>query len=200
MEPLTLRTERLLLRPFEERDTDAVTAACQDPELLRWVPLPDPYERRHAEEFIGLTSPTGWSSDTMYNFGVFERGRGGDTEGALVGAMGLVKVALVRTPERQAELGYWTARSQRRKGYTAEAARAVVGWAFAELGVERMEWVAQVGNEGSLAVVRRLGFVQEGVQRARIVHRGTRRDAHIAALLPSDWGRPLETPYLPGPA
>ncbi|GAB2783941.1 GNAT family N-acetyltransferase [Streptomyces daliensis] len=191
MEPITLSTERLLLRPLDERDVEAVRAACQDPEIPRWIPVPVPYEREHAEEFVLGVSPDGWQSDTMYNFGVFTR------DGAFVGSMGLVRLGLLRTPDRQAELGFWTAREQRGKGYTMEAARAVIDWAFAGLGVERLEWVAQVGNEGSLAVALRLGFVLEGVQRARIAHRGTRRDARVAALLPTDWGRPLRTPYLP---
>ena len=193
MEPITLRTERLILRPLRKEDTDAVAAACDDPDILRWVPLPEPYERRHAEEFVCRTSPAGWSDDTLYNFGVFTH------DGGFVGSMGLVRIAHLRTAERQAELGFWTARGQRRKGYTAEAGRAVARWAFDGLGVERLEWVAQVGNVGSLGVARNIGFALEGVQRARIVHRGTRRDAWTAALLPSDWNRGQDTPYLPGP-
>ncbi|MCT2591323.1 GNAT family N-acetyltransferase [Streptomyces sp. N2-109] len=192
MEPTTLSTPRLLLRPFEEGDEEAVYAACQDPEIPRWIPVPDPYEREHAEEFVRHTSPAGWRDDTMYNFGFFTR------EGELAGSMGLVRIAVLRTAERQAELGFWAVREQRGQGYTDEAARAVIDWAFAALGVDRMEWVAMAGNAGSRAVARKLGFVMEGVQRARIVHRGARHDAWVGALLPSDWGRPMQTPYFPG--
>ncbi|NSC22038.1 GNAT family N-acetyltransferase [Streptomyces albus subsp. chlorinus] len=191
MEPITLRTERLLLRPFAGTDAAAVATACDDPDIQRFVPVPDPYTLKDAQEFVCETSPAGWREDTAYNFGVFTHG------GELVGAMGLVRLEHLRDADRQAELGFWTARGHRRKGYTAEAGRAVVEWAFTSLGVERLEWVAQLENAGSRAVARRLGFVEEGVQRARIVHRGIRRDARIAALLPSDWGHPLETPYLP---
>lgn len=193
MEPITLSTPRLVLRPFEKRDTDAVLAACQDPEIPRWTPVPDPYLREHAEDFVGNVSVAGWRDDTMYNFGVFTR------DGALVGSMGLVQLAQLRTTQRQAELGFWTAREQRGKGYTDEAARAVIDWAFTGLGVERLEWVAEAGNEPSRAVARKLGFVMEGLQRGRIVHRGSRRDAWSGALLPSDWGRRTDTPYLPRP-
>ncbi|MGP3992063.1 GNAT family N-acetyltransferase [Streptomyces sp. 3N207] len=193
MEPITLHTERLVLRPFEERDEAAVATACDDPDIQRFVPVPEPYTLKDAEDFVRGASPAGWRDDTMYNFGVFTH------HGELAGSMGLVRLAQLRTTERQAELGFWTARGHRRKGYTAEAGRAVVEWAFTSLGVERLEWIAQVENEGSRAVAQRLGFVEEGVQRARIVHRGTRRDARIAALLPSDWGYGLETPYLPSP-
>ena len=194
MEPLTLRTARLLLRPFDARDVEAVAAACDDPEIQRFVPVPAPYLRKDAEEFIHDVSPAGWRQDTLYSFGVFTH------DGVLTGSMGLGRLAHLRTPEHQAELGFWTARDQRRKGYTAEAGHAVVDWAFDALGVERLEWVAQVENAGSRAVALRLGFVEEGIQRARIVHRGTRRDARIAALLPSDWNRAQTTPYLPSPS
>lgn len=193
MEPITLSTDRLLLRPFEGRDVPALFAACQDPEIPRWIPVPDPYEREDAEEFVHHTNPAGWHDDTTYNFGVFTR------QGALVGSMGLVRLAQLRTAERQAELGFWTAKEQRGKGYTVEAAQAVIDWAFSGLGVERMEWVATAGNEPSRGVALRLGFVMEGLQRGRIVHRGARRDAWIGALLPSDWGRRTDTPYLPAP-
>ena len=32
----TIRTERLVLRPFREDDVPAVLAACQDPGIQRW--------------------------------------------------------------------------------------------------------------------------------------------------------------------
>jgi RimJ/RimL family protein N-acetyltransferase len=192
MEPITLTTERLELRPFAEEDVDAVAAACQDPEIARWIPVPVPYSREDAHEFVTRVCPAGWRDDTMYNFGYFTR-----EDGALVGSVGLVRLALLHAPERQAELGFWAAKEQRGRGYTAEAARAVVDWAFSRLGVERMEWVAAAGNEGSRAVAARVGFVMEGLQRGRLVHRGVRLDAWIGALLPGDWGRASRTPYQP---
>ena len=191
MEPITLTTERLILRVLRDRDIDAVHAACQDPEIPRWTPVPSPYHREHAEGFVRETSANGWRDDTMYNFGFFTH------EGALVGSMGLVRLAALRTVERQAELGYWTAREHRGRGYTVEAARAVIDWAFDGLGVERLEWLAEAGNMPSRAVAERLGFTMEGTLRAKIVHRGTRRDAWIGSLLPSDRQRSCTTPYLP---
>lgn len=191
MEPTTLTTERLLLRPFGIQDLDAVHSACQDPDIQRWIPVPEPYGQKDAEEFVCEANPGGWRTDTMYNFGVFTKA------GVLAGSMGLVRLSQLRTPERQAELGFWTVKEHRGNGYTVEAGRAVADWAFTALAVERLEWVAEVGNEGSRAVARRMGFVMEGTQRARIVQRGTRRDAWVASLLPTDWGRATETPYLP---
>ncbi|GGN64391.1 acetyltransferase [Streptomyces kronopolitis] len=212
MKPVTLTTERLVLRPFEPSDAPAVHAACQEPDIPRWTSVPSPYGVEDAERFVGTVVPEGWRDDTTYNFAVVTR-----ADGSLVGAMGLVRLARLRTPERQAELGYWTAREHRGRGYTVEAARAVLRWAFRDLGVERMEWHAEAGNEGSRAVARRLGFHMEGTLRAQLVREGIRRDVWIGSLLPSDppggpgaagvagvagvagAGRPDATPYLPYP-
>ncbi|MFD7500476.1 GNAT family N-acetyltransferase [Streptomyces sp. NPDC059850] len=203
MEPVTLTTERLVLRPFRPSDAPAVHAACQDPDILRWTHVPAPYARAHAEDFVRRTCPEGWRDDRTYNFALVTRGEGaGDSEGSegeLVGAMGLIRLARLHSPERQAELGYWTARQHRRRGYTGEAARAVAEWAFTALGVERLEWSTEAGNEASRAVALAVGFRMEGTDRAGIVREGTRRDAWRGALLPSDWGLPTATPYLPAP-
>ncbi|MFE1177224.1 GNAT family N-acetyltransferase [Streptomyces sp. NPDC058773] len=206
MEPVTLTTERLVLRRFEPSDAPAVHAACQDPGIQRWTGVPSPYGLRDAKQFVGTTVPGGWRDDTSYHFAVVTR-----AAGALVGAMGLVGLARLRTAERQAELGFWTAKERRGHGYTVEAARGVLRWAFRDLGVERMEWHAEAGNEGSRAVARKLGFRMEGTLRAKRVREGTRRDVWIGSLLPSDRagepGRsaagapavPDTTPYLPYP-
>ncbi|CAG6396769.1 GNAT family N-acetyltransferase [Streptomyces cocklensis] len=192
MEPVTLTTSRLTLRPLEPSDVDAVLAACQDPEIPRWTTVPSPYTHEHAVDFVERISPEGWRDDTLYNFGVFTR-----ESGALVSSMGLVRLAQLPAPGRQAELGYWTVKEQRGQGYTAEAGRAVCDWAFSALGVERLEWFAEAGNVASRAVALRIGFVMEGTLRSKTVQRGTRRDTWSAALLPSDWGRDSATAYLP---
>jgi RimJ/RimL family protein N-acetyltransferase len=192
MEPTTLTTERLILRPFEPDDTEAVHTACQDPDIPRWTSVPSPYTQEHAAAFTGQTSPDGWRTDRIYNFAVTTAG-----DGRLVGAMGLVRLELLRPPERQAELGYWTAKEARRHGYTAEAALAVAHWAFRDLGVERLEWLAEAGNAGSRAVALKTGFRMEGTLRAKVIKEGTRRDAWTGSLLPSDLGLPSGAAYLP---
>lgn len=193
MEPTTLTTDRLLLRALGPQDVDAVYAACQDPEISRWTTVPFPYTREHAADYVERICVEGWRDDAMYNFGVFAR-----DGGALVGCVGLVRLAgALPPPTRQAELGYWTAEQARGKGYTVEAGREVCRWAFEVLGAERIEWHAEAGNEGSRAVALRIGFVMEGTARSKAVREGVRRDIWVGALLPSDWGLPTTTPYLP---
>ena len=40
---LTLRDDELELRRLLPTDREAVLVACQDPEILRWTTLPDPF-------------------------------------------------------------------------------------------------------------------------------------------------------------
>ncbi|WP_370107127.1 GNAT family N-acetyltransferase [Streptacidiphilus sp. BW17] len=113
------------------------------------------------------------------NFGVFRK----DT-GALVASVG-IHGRQFRT-DGNAEIGYWTAPEQRRQGFTAEAVAAVCDWAFAELGVVRMEWRAVAGNVGSRAVAEKVGFRFEGTLRGGTVHHGKRSDTWIGGLLSRD--------------
>jgi [ribosomal protein S5]-alanine N-acetyltransferase len=62
------------------------------------------------------------------------------------------------------EVGYTVFPPYRGRGYATEAVHALVEWARAERGIR--QFIASVGpeNEPSLAVVRKLGFVQTGDQ------------------------------------
>ncbi|OON72120.1 GNAT family N-acetyltransferase [Streptomyces tsukubensis] len=200
MEPVTLVTERLLLRTVGPGDAAAVYAACQDPDIQRWTTIPSPYLREHAEGFTSAIVPAGWREGTAFNFGVFERlpqdglpdvlGPSDRGEGPLVAMLGIMP-----RPMGTGEIGFWAVREYRRRGYVAEATRALTHWAFTELGVGRAEWRAEVGNEASRAVAERVGFTIEGVLRAGIIHRGEHRDCVIGSLLPSDVGVPASVPY-----
>jgi RimJ/RimL family protein N-acetyltransferase len=46
----------------------------------------------------------------------------------------------------------------RGRGVATEAVNAVSGWAFRRLGVDLIEWHAEVGNDASRRVAERAGF------------------------------------------
>lgn len=62
------------------------------------------------------------------------------------------------------ELGYTVFPPFRGNGYAAEAAGALIGWALAEHGVRHFVASVAPENEPSLAIVRKLGFLQTGEQ------------------------------------
>lgn len=187
MEPLTLNTARLRLRPFGPDDEEEVYAACQDPGIQRWTLVPSPYGREHARSFVGEVAPAGWREESGYAFAVRLA-----PDGPLVASVG------IHLPGPGLyEIGYWAVREHRGRGYTTEAVLAAARWAFTELGAVRLEWRAEVGNHGSRAVAEKAGFRVEGTMRAALRTRDTLRDCWVGALLPSDLGLPSALPYLP---
>ena len=143
---------RVIVRPFEPGDAPAVQAACDDPDVAQWIfALPSPYTLADAEAFI---------ADARHRLLLGERARlavTGSDHSDLVGS-----VSLDLFPDRQAaEIGYWVKREARRTGVALAAARLVIGWAFAEVGVERLELLTYPGNEASQALAGRLGFTRE---------------------------------------
>ncbi|MFI1762001.1 GNAT family N-acetyltransferase [Streptomyces sp. NPDC020800] len=187
MEPVTLATDRLLLRAVGPDDTEAVHTAAQDPDIQRWISsFPSPYLWEHAESFTGQMAPGGWASDSMYTFGVFL------PTGQLVGMLSITMRAL-----GVGEVGYWATKEHRGHGYVTEATLAASRWAFTALSVDRLEWRAEVGNRPSRAVAERAGFTVEGTLRSGVNNKGVRRDCWVGSLLPSDLGLPSTAPYLP---
>ncbi|WP_037619543.1 GNAT family N-acetyltransferase [Streptomyces aureus] len=186
MDPVTLTTDRLVLRAVGVEDTDAVFEAAQDPEIQRWTTIPSPYLREHASGFTDQIVPEGWVDGSAFTFGVFLR------SGELTGMLSITMRSL-----GVGEVGYWAAKEHRGNGYITEATVAASRWAFTDLSVDRVEWRAEVGNAGSRAVAERAGFTIEGTLRSALNNKGIRRDCWVGSLLPSDLGLPSTAPYLP---
>ena len=79
-ERIELRTERLLLRPFDLRDVDDVLAYASEPEFGWYLSLPQPYTRDHAAKFVAQQILDDWSTSPTFAM-VFE--------GHVVGGIGL---------------------------------------------------------------------------------------------------------------
>jgi RimJ/RimL family protein N-acetyltransferase len=186
MDPVTLRTARLTLRPPALDDVDAIAAACQDPGIQRYVPVPVPYGRDDAVSYVAGSCATGWATGERLTWAIHE----GD---AVIGTVGLGDVA-----DGAAELGYWLAPGARGRGLMREAAAAVVDHGFdaAGLGLVRIGWRAYAGNAGSAAVARALGFRFEGTARLGAVGRDGREDDWLAGLLATDDRVPQPWPVL----
>jgi RimJ/RimL family protein N-acetyltransferase len=162
---------RLVVRPFEPDDAPAVRAACDDPDVAHWIHgVPSPYKEADAESFV---------AESRHRLLLGERARlavADTATGELLGS-----VSLDRFADRQAaEIGYWVKKEARRKGVALAAARLVAGWAFAEVGVERLEILTYPGNEASQALAGRLGFTRECLLRGFLAPEpGKRREGRV---------------------
>lgn len=85
------------------------------------------------------------------------------------------------------EVGYWLGEGATGRGLVTRAVAAMLDYAFNTLGLHRIALQAEVGNEKSLAVARRLGFTREGVRRAASVNRGQYVDLVEFSMLAEEW-------------
>ncbi|MDP5182771.1 GNAT family N-acetyltransferase [Blastococcus sp. BMG 814] len=172
----TVRTERLVLRPFRPADVEAVHRASQDPETQRWIStIPVPYMREDARRFVEEMAMRERSDGTGLSV-VVEAG------GELAGTAGLY----LRPGRLGPEIGYTVAPWARGNGYAAETAHALAGWALG-LGASRVHLFVDVANTVSQVVARRAGFREEGVVRACLDQRdGSRTDAVLFGRLAGD--------------
>ena len=172
----TIRTERLLLRPYRPEAVDAVFRASQDPDTQRWIgQLPVPYRREDARTFVEDVTTKERTGGLGLSV-VIEAG------GELVGTGGIY----FRGGRLGPEIGYTVAPGARRRGYAAEAAHALAEWGLG-LGAPRVHLYTDVRNEASQAVAERAGFRREGVVRAALDYRdGSRADAVLFGRVAGD--------------
>lgn len=153
-----------------ETDIPAVFAACSDPEILRWIPLPEPYTRESAEFFVRSYVPHGLASGRFTVWGI--------RESETSPLIGVVEVRRDDAPGA-ASLGCWLTPAARRGGVMTEALTAVCAHALDPegLGFERLHWEYLPGNEVSRRLAEAVGFDFSGVEPHTIDFRGEQRQS-----------------------
>jgi RimJ/RimL family protein N-acetyltransferase len=155
-------------------DEDAVFAACQDPAIQRWVPVPVPYLREHAHDWV-RNWHEGWSNATHGALAIADA-----SDNRFLGAIGLTPI------EHRLSVGYWIVPADRGRGVATDAVRLLAAWALRDLGYPRLELYHFVGNDASGRVATNAGFHREGILRLYAEMRGEPRDCVMYSLLVSD--------------
>lgn len=150
-----LKTERLTLRPYAERDAAALHRLINDWEVTRTLAaVPFPYKPEDADKWIAS------ARDTLVAGLACHLAIIGDEDGreVLVGSAGLRLDRETRT----GTLGYWIGRQFWGHGVATEAAGRLVRWGIANLDIDRIEASVSTDNPASAAVLRKIGFRQVG--------------------------------------
>jgi RimJ/RimL family protein N-acetyltransferase len=149
-----LETERLILRAPRLGDAKVLAALANDKRIAENTRrIPHPYKRADADDFITAVNAPGGEVAFLITL------REG---GAVVGGCG------VALQDGAPDLGYWLGVKYWNKGYATEAARAVVDFAFTELGHDTLSAGARVTNPASRRILEKCGFQWTGVGLCRI--------------------------------
>jgi RimJ/RimL family protein N-acetyltransferase len=145
----TIETARLTIRSAQLANASDL-AALMEPEISQWVAVwPYPLEEEQARKIISSNLKQA-AENHAFAATVSERNTNL--------TIGWLKIDMAEAPEGSAELGYWIGRSFHRRGYALELSRAAIEFAFQSLHCTSVIAGAQVSNEASLSLLKKLGM------------------------------------------
>lgn len=170
---LSIRSERLVLRPLADDDFEvliaAIDAGVHDPDespfLFQWADEEPVQRARNAVQFW-WSRRANWSVDNWaLGFGVWLGER----------FVGVQEVEAQQFPVlREVSTGSWLTQSAQGQGIGKEMRAAVLSFAFESLGAEFARTAAFTTNLQSQGVTRHIGYRENGTNRA--VNRGKAAD------------------------
>ncbi|WP_265518083.1 GNAT family N-acetyltransferase [Nitratireductor luteus] len=148
---IPIRTERLLIRNWQDRDRPLFHRINCDPQVMEFFPF-----RRDREASDALLDILRQNiADRGFGFCALERLEGGDC----IGFAGLSLVSgIPGLPADSVEIGWRLAPEFWGKGYVTEAAYAWLYYGFSELGLKEIVSFAVRTNKRSIAVMQRIGM------------------------------------------
>lgn len=176
--PTVLDTERLQLRWLDENDVAAHFAVFSDPQVTRYWSREPWTDVAQAAEAIAATLAT-YADGSGLRLGIVLR-----ASGELIGNASLHHFF---EQNRRCELGYAIGSRHWGHGYAGEALRALLGYAFRELDLNRIEADVDPANLASTRVLEKLGFRKEGYMPERWIVHGQPADTVNYGLLKRYW-------------
>lgn len=144
----------VMLRGPRPEDVAVVSAFCDDPSILPWIPLPSPYTEADYHE---------------WRRGAEQRREDGEGLEVIIADAGGTAIGTLGFKELQrpgyTEIGYLMGAGSRGRGYASRALRLARDHALHALGVERIELLIHHDNEASQRVARAAGFSETGEYR-----------------------------------
>ncbi|MGW6740243.1 GNAT family N-acetyltransferase [Streptomyces sp. NPDC055025] len=184
---VSISTERLVLRAFEAADIPAHIEMMNDELITAWTPVPHPYTREDADQWVASIAPAERVAGRGIAFAV--------TEFLTQRLVGIVRLRRTNWHALSTEMAYVTAPWARGEGYATESALAVAQWLFRDQKFERIEVRTPADNTASQQVAQKIGCISEGVLRNAWIARtqtedggwtDIRTDLIVWGLLPED--------------
>ncbi|MEU8568403.1 GNAT family N-acetyltransferase [Streptomyces pathocidini] len=184
---ISISTDRLVLRPFDEADVPALADMMNDELVTAWTSVPHPYTREDATVWATRLAPAERTAGRGLVLAV--------TEFLTQRLVGTVHLRNTDWRVRATEVGYVTAPWARGEGYACESVQAVAQWLFRDQRFERLELRTAADNTASQQVAQKVGCISEGVLRNAWIARtqtedggwtDIRTDLIVWSLLPED--------------
>jgi len=159
------------LRDFHLDDAESLAKNANNTKVARYLRelFPSPYTIEDAKWWVGEGCKLGDSRNLAIDF-----------EGQCIGGAGL---QFQHSENRYScELGYWLGEPHWGKGIATSVVAKLRVLAFSEYEIVRLYGPVAGGNDASMCVLEKNGFVLEGVLKKHLYLRGTFYDEHIYAV------------------
>ncbi len=175
---MTVQTPRLLLRPFQEADAADVYAYAKNPAVGPAAGWPPHKDEAESLEIIR----TVFSSPKVFAITLQETGR-------VIGSIGYIgeHPQGLQPDCPDDELGYALDEAHWGRGFMTEAARAVLDFGFADLGLHRVWCSHYIENRRSRRVIEKLPFQYQFDRAVDVPLLGETRNARYYLLAKEDW-------------
>lgn len=172
-----LATERFRLRAPLRRDATALLSILGDPEVTRYHNMPTLTTLAEAQAALDRLEQRYAARDTI-RWAIELVG-----QSEMIGTVGLLRFDF---EHGRAEVGYEIARRWWGRGLVPEAVAAVIRYGFSVLGLHRIEAGVLPGNDASVRVLQKLGFLEEGTRRDYLYFQGRFHTFRWFSLLETD--------------
>ncbi|MEO6395166.1 MAG: GNAT family protein [Devosia sp.] len=181
-EEIIIKTERLILRPFERNDLDAVMAYHALPDVQRYLDWKarDRVEAKAALDAMRKQTRLTRPGDTL-TLAVIRK-----SDSQLVGQ---VSLRWTDATAAQAEIRFVMSPTFRRQGYAAEAVRAIVSLGFDRYRLHRIFARTAGDNAASAQLLKGVGMRLEAHYREHALFQGEWDEELHFAILDREWQR-----------
>ena len=163
------------MRPFKISDADDVERLAGDFRVAETTAaIPHPYPKGAAIAWISTHQPA-FDSGTGVVYAITD-----SASDVLLGAISLLDIS---AHHARCEIGYWVAHNHWSTGICSEAARAIVEYAYTELGITRVVARCLARNVGSARVIEKAGLIREGHLAKHVNHRGVFEDVLLYGIV-----------------
>ena len=175
---MLIATERLVLRRFRAADAETLAAYRSDPDVARYQAWTAPFPLERARALVAEFEAADPERPGWFQWAI-ER----TADRAHIGDLGVA----LHENKRQAEIGFTLAPAYQKRGYAAEAVRAMLDHLFRVRGLHKVSAEADARNIASARLLERVGFVREGLLRSHTWIKGEWTDDLIYGLLAEEW-------------
>jgi len=169
---MILETERLVLAPLTVADAPQLYPLLSDPEVMaHWDH--DALEEPAEVEACVAAQVEAMQAGQALSWAIRQAG-----DSAVLGSCELVDLDL---RHHTAELRFMLARDRWGQAIALEAVSAVLAHA-ASIGLKRLNARTHVGDNRAEALLKRVGFLEEGYQKGHIHREGERRDCRLFGI------------------